>query len=303
VKAKSRLLVLTVGLLLVSLGGPETLAQDLLFRHQGNPYAGAYGLRSSYVAAAPLRLSGVEYGDVDTLELSVQYTGSRAVHTNLSIQVGGRFQWFHSDVPAAAPAPENLYAASVELGTQWRFASRWTLQVGLRPGLYSDLQDIDVGDFNLPVLALAYWRWRPDLTFIMGFSYNARRDLPVIPGLGLRWEFADRWNLLLVYPVPRVTYHVNDQWDLYAGVRLIRTSFRVSKNFGDAFGRPELNDQDVSYNDWRAALGVRREVGSGMNVTLEAGWMIQREFNFDNRDLRLDGDGAPFVSLSFGGRY
>lgn len=286
-----------------AVSGYESMAQDLLFRHRGKPYAGAYELRSSYVAPAPLKLGDLDYGDLDTFELEVSYVGSREVRTNLSLQAGARLQWFHSDVPTGAPAPDDLYGLSLELGAQWNFASRWTLQASLRPGLYSDLADIDAGDFNLPVLALAYWRWRPELTLIMGFSYNPRRDLPVIPGLGVRWEFAPRWNLLLVFPVPRVTYQINDEWDVYAGVRLIRTSFRVSKTFGDAYGRPELNDEDVSFNDWRATLGVRRSIGAGLDVTLEGGWMVQREFNFDNRDLRLEGDGAPFVSLSFGGRY
>ena len=72
------------------------------------------------------------------------------------------------------------------------------------------------------LLALAYWQVHPKLTIIGGVSYNPRRDVPVIPGLGVRWEFADRWDLLLVYPVPRIRFEAGERITLHAGVRRIQ---------------------------------------------------------------------------------
>ncbi len=297
-------LAFAITALLALLGGtPSANAQGELIQHRGERHVSSYALRSSYVLPAPFREHGRDLGDIDTFEFRLRYVSSYQVHTNWSIQGGVNFQWLHSAVPVGAPAPDNLYGAALELGAQWAPTRKWIFQLGLRPGFYSDFEDIDAGDFNLPVLALAYWQCHPRLTAILGFSYSPRRDTPVIPGIGVRWAFADRWNLLLVYPVPRITYEANDKIDLFAGVRLIRTSFRVGKGFGDPYGRPDLNDQDVSYNDWRATAGLRYGLSRSLNLTLEAGWMVEREFNFDDRDYRLVGDGAPFVGLSLGGTY
>jgi opacity protein-like surface antigen len=137
----------------------------------------------------------------------------------------------------------------------------------------------------------------------MGFNFSYRRDVPVIPGLGVRWGFAKDWTLLLVYPVPRVEYAVTPDLTTYAGVRLIRSNYRVSETFGDQVGVPQLNNADVSYNDWRVGAGLRYRFSRLFNLTAEGGWMVGRDFEYRDEDVTVRGNGAPYVALQLTGAY
>lgn len=257
----------------------------------------------SYVAPSPLSLGGTEFGDVDTLSARVSWQSTFGLNECWSGIAGFNLHGTWFNVPGAAPIPDSLYETSVRVGGVWRMNEDWTFQGLLSPGLYSDLEDIDGGDFNVPGLLLAFWQLNDRLQLIAGASFNARRDLPVIPAIGGRWQFADDWTLLAVFPTPRIEYAASEALTVFAGAELVRTAYRVAEDFGDRFGRPDLNDQDVSYNEWRVGAGARWRVAPAFSVSLDAGWMGEREFNFDDRDFELTSEGAPYVQISVGGTY
>lgn len=267
------------------------------------PFAGRYYTEIAYVLPSSVSLNGVEFGDVDTTEAQISYQASIRASDRASWIAGVELRGTWFDVPGTAPIPDGLYETSLRLGAIWRFAEDWTFQTILSPGLYSDLKDIDDGDFNLPGVALFFWQLQERLQLIGGAAVNLRRDVPVIPALGARWGFADRWTLLAVYPTPRVEYAASDSVTVFAGAELIRTAYRVAEDFGDRFGRPELNDEDLSYNEWRVGAGLRWRIAPAFTVSLDGGWMGDREFNFDEVDVDLEGDGAPYVQLSVGGTF
>jgi hypothetical protein len=262
-----------------------------------------YHTEFAYVLPSPLALEGTTFGDVDTTEAQVSYQVSVPVSECLAVLAGLELRGTWFDVPGAAPIPDALYETSARIGAHWQFADAWRLQVLLSPGLYSDFQDIDAGDLYVPGLLLAFWDVSPRLQLIGGASVNLRRDLPVIPAFGGRWRFADDWTLLAVFPTPRIEYAASRAVTVFAGAEIIRTAYRVAEDFGDAFGRPELNDEDLSYNEWRVGAGVRWRIAPAATVSLDGGWMGDREFNFDERDVELDGDGAPYVQISLGGTF
>lgn len=257
----------------------------------------------SYVTPSTLHLGATEFGDVDTLSARVSWQNTVRINDSWSGIAGFDVHGTWFDVPGAAPIPDSLYETSARLGGIWRLNERWTFQGTLSPGLYSDLRDIDGGDFNVPGLLLAFWQVDDRLQLIAGAGFNARRDLPVIPALGARWRFADDWTLLAIFPTPRIEYRVNEALTAFVGAELVRSAYRVSEHFGDRFGRPDLNDQDVSYNEWRVGAGARWNIGRAIAVSFDAGWMGEREFNFHDSGFELTSDGAPYVQISVGGRY
>lgn len=257
----------------------------------------------AYVTPSALSLGGVEFGDVDTLSTRVSYLSTFRLADAWSGIAGFDLHGTWFDVPGAAPIPDALYETSLRLGAVWRVNECWTVQAMVSPGLYSDLKDIDGGDFNVPGLVLAFWQVNERLQLIAGAGVNARRDLPVIPAIGGRWRFADDWTLMAVFPTPRIEYAASEAVTVFVGAELVRSAYRVAEDFGDRFGRPDLNDQDVSYNEWRVGAGVRWKVAGAVSLALDAGWMGEREFNFDDREVELTSDGAPYVQFSIGGTY
>ncbi len=257
----------------------------------------------SYVTPSALRLGAAQFGDVDTLSARVSWQNIFRLNECWSGIAGFDLHGTWFDVPGAAPIPGSLHETSVRLGGLWRRNEKWTFQGMLSPGLYSDLKDIDGGDFNVPGLFLAFWQVHDRLQLIAGAGVNARRDLPVIPALGARWRFADDWTLLAVFPTPRIEYAATESLTLFAGAELVRSAYRVAEDFGNRFGRPDLNDQDISYNEWRVGAGVRWRIAGTLSVSVDAGWTGEREFNFDDRNLELTSKGAPYAQISVGGTY
>lgn len=290
--------------------GPDTLAQTGPGARAGVSVDAAfteitsrYHTEFAYVLPSSLSFEGTTFGDVDTTEAQVSYQVSVPVSECLALLAGFELRGTWFDVPGAAPIPDALYETSARLGANWRMSDTWRLQVLLSPGLYSDFQDIDSGDLAVPGLILAFWDVSPRLQLIGGASINLRRDLPVIPAIGGRWQFADDWTLLAVFPTPRIEYAASRAVTVFAGAEIIRTAYRVAKNFGDAYGRPELNDEDLSYNEWRVGAGVRWRLAPALTVAFDGGWMGDREFNFDERDFALDSEGAPYFQISVGGTF
>ncbi|MCC6234335.1 MAG: hypothetical protein IT580_16955 [Verrucomicrobiales bacterium] len=269
----------------------------------GGEAGSRYYTEFSHVFDSSVSLEGVGLGDVSTTAAQVSYQVSIPTSERYAWIVGMELRGTWFDAPDAAPIPDGLYETSLRVGNSWRFADRWRLQTLVSPGLYSDLEDVDGGDFNAPLLALAFWSVRENLDLIGGLSLNLRRDVPVIPALGARWGFADKWTLLAVYPSPRVEYAASDAVTVFAGAELVRTAYRVGKNFGSELGRPALNDEDLSYNEWRVGAGVRWSISRSFVVALDGGWAGDREFNFEDADVELDGQGAPYLQLAISGSY
>lgn len=265
--------------------------------------SGRYFSEISYVAPSALTLGNTALGDVDTLSAQVTYQSTIRQTDAWSWILGFDLQGTWFEAPAQAPIPEALYETSLRIGGTWTIGDDWSLQTLLSPGLYSDLEDVDGGDFNLPGLVLAFWQATERLQLIGGAGVNVRRDLPVIPAIGGRWRFADDWTLLAVFPTPRIEYAASETVTAFAGAELVRTAYRVAEDFGDRFGRPELNGQDVSYNEWRVGAGLRWRISRAFGLSLDAGWMGEREFNFDDRDVDLESDGAPYVQFGVSGSY
>lgn len=257
----------------------------------------------SYVLPSSVSGPGGNLGDADTLAFQVSHQVTVPFSPTWS-GIGGvewRGTWF--DAPSAAPIPESLHEISLRLGALWRFSDRASAQLLLSPGLYSDMRDIHGGDFNAPALLLAFWQLNDQLQLIGGASVNVRRDLPVIPALGARWQFADRWSLLAAYPTPRIEYAATSDLTTFIGAEIIRSAYRVSRNFGDEFGQPALNNQDLSYNEWRVGAGARWQWNPTFHVALEGGWMGEREWNFEDRNVDYTTDGAPYFQISLQARF
>jgi hypothetical protein len=296
---------LTLALATSTLAAPTAFAQTgpRMGAAADTSYSARYYSEFAYVLPSALQLDSTEFGDVSTSAAQVSYQaiipGSKTVSWIAGIDLQGT--WF--DRPGNAPIPDALYETSLRVGTVWRFADDWTLQVMLSPGLYSDFKDFDGDDFKVPGLILAFWQLNERLQLIGGASVDIRRDLPVIPALGARWNFAEDWTLLAVFPSPRIEYAATDTLTAFVGAELVRTAYRVAEDFGDRFGRPELNDQDMSYNEWRVGVGVRWTPCRAFTVSLDGGWMGERQYNFDDRDFELTSDGAPYVQLGISGTY
>ncbi len=256
----------------------------------------------SVAGSSELREGTINHGDLRHHALRLDGVHTIPLGNDASYLIGGSWRRFEFS-NLSAPIPESVDALTMKLGYSRTLSPQWTLLGEIDPGLYSDFKDISRDDFNAPIgLRVAYAVSR-ELQWLFGMNIDFRSSNPVIGGFGLRWQFARDWTLAFIVPEPRLEYALSPTVRLTAGASLRGGTFRVAENFGRRRGRAELDNQDIDFREITAGFGARWEVKPGLNVSATAGWMIDRRFEFDDRDLLLNGDGAPLLRLSVNGTF
>jgi hypothetical protein len=245
--------------------------------------------------------SGAEVA-VTAFELSAKTR--RALRQDLFLGYGLKLEHFDIDAPASVPLPDRLQGLAVELSATRVFSPEWTGTVVLSPGLYAASGDFGGDAFNVPVLALATWRSGPDLSLFGGARYDGFSDTPVIPFLGVRWQATPEVTLTVGAPRTEVSYRGAGDREWFFGASFQGGGFAVD----DAAlpvpaGYPRLRDTVVDYREIRIGGGLRMPLGEGLRLELEAGWMVDRRFDYHERSLEVKTDGAASVRLGLSARF
>ncbi len=266
-------------------------------------FGGSYSLEFSHSTDAALNRGNTVLGDLDASWLRAGYSVRFDTSPSYSWSVG--LQWDHArfDAPAGAPVPEDIYGLSVRLISNWRVNERWFVRSDLRPGLYTDFEDISGGDFNVPVTVAIGYEVNPDLQVLFAVNVDLRREFPVVGGPGVIWRFADGWRLSLLIPRPQIEFTASESVTLFAGGELRATAIRVAEDFGTTVGNPVLNDDQVTYRELRVGGGVRWDLNRLFRLTVEGGYALDRRFEFDRGNVLLNGDGAPYFTVGVSGSY
>lgn len=196
------------------------------------------------------------------------------------LRLGFEWQRFSFGLPARAPLPNTLQALTAVVGLDLQLFNSWLVRIEAAPGFYSGSGDVSADTFNIPFVIGASYIASAELQWILGVSVDVNRAITVFPGLGVRWKFADQWVLNAVLPSPRLEYARNKELTLYGGADLVGSSFRVSRDFGDAHGDPRLNRAVVDLIEIRAGIGASWKISSWLQADLEAGCVVYRDFNF-----------------------
>ena len=85
---------------------------------------------------------------------------------------------------------------------------------------------------------------------------------------------------------------------LSVGASLRGDTFRVGDDFGRARSRPALNGQIGGDREIDVGIGASRQLAPGTTLHLGVGQMTDCRFEFDDRNLLLNGDRAPSAQLA-----
>jgi len=256
----------------------------------------------SFTGSSAIAEGTVSRGDLEHQSFRIDGVRTIGLDRGAAILVGG--SWRRLDFSGATfPIPESLTAMALKLGYSRPLNQQWSLRAEIDPGLYSDFEDISGDDFNAPIgLRMVYAASR-ELQWLFGLNVDLRSSNPVIGGFGVRWQFAKDWTLLFLIPEPRIEYAVSPTVRIFGGASLRGGTFRVAEDYGRARGRPELDNQDIDFREISAGVGVRWQLQPGLNLTASGGWSIDRRFEFEERNLLLNGDGAPTFQLALNGSF
>lgn len=241
-------------------------------------------------------------GEIRHQHALVEGVGTFALAGDASLLAG--VSWKRFDFSGSrADVPGSLTMLAVKLGYARMLSPQWSLRAEIDPGIYSDLEDIGSDDFNAPFGVRALYAASRDLQWGFALLVDPRSRRPVIGGVGARWRFAARWTLLAFVPAPRVEYEVSPQFTLFAGAAIRGGTFRVGDDFGRRRGRPALDNQTIDFREITVGAGARWQLQPGLSANVGVGWMLDRRFEFDERDLLINGDGAPSFTISMSGAF
>lgn len=179
-------------------------------------------------------------------------------------------------LPTGVDLPDNLYDFSLDVGWKPRLA-RWLFaDVGVTPGLYSDLRDVNADAFQLRGRGLAIVAFSESLQAVAGALYVNRNKTKVLPAGGVIWQPDEDTKLTLVFPAPKIAYRFASEgeaaWWGYVAGEFGGGRWSVER----ANGQSDLLD----YTDVRALAGVERVCPHGLSGHLECGYVFGRRVNF-----------------------
>jgi len=252
----------------------------------------------SYVSPAATRFGPGQEGDI-----SVQRSGLDNIFTSralMSFLFHGGVEWDRLGIRTAStlPIPDSLHRINGFFATDFRWSENSMVRLQAVPGFYTDSNPIETKTFNTP-WAIAYTRI-PSKRFqwTIALSGNGWREMPLAPGGGFRWQISDRWKLKFLMPYPQIEYRAAEALHLWVGMELFGDSYRVSSRFGSDRGIPSLDRALVDYQEVRVGSGFSWNILPLLAVEMEAGYLLDREINFHNNNLRSSSGKAAFGAIS-----
>lgn len=199
--------------------------------------------------------------------------------------------------------PETLQELSLSLGVRRELSAKWGFAAYLRPGFYGDFERFDQDSFNVPLLLLTSYRESATRAWFFGMNANAFSDHPVLPAFGLRWEVAPNWTFDLGYPRTSLLHTWGEELKVGVGVSAQGGNYRVTESLGvPALGVRRLANTYLDYSEYRAGFRLEKALGRTFIFDLEFGVLIEREFDFFDRDYEFDGSGGLYAGLALRGR-
>jgi opacity protein-like surface antigen len=254
----------------------------------------------SFVGSAPMHSGGVHIGSMEEQSSFLHAVISSKLTEGRLLRFGVEWQRYSFSLPASAPLPNTLQSVNLVAGLDMEFGS-WIVRAEAYPGFYSDFHDITSRDFNIPFVIGGTYLVNSELQWVLGLSVDLQRSYPVIPAVGVRWQFAGKWVLNAILPRPRLEYQFNDSTTLFVGGDIKAGTYRVDDKFGSSHGKPALNGAAVDYTEARVGGGASIKATSRVKVDLEAGYMPFREFDFHRADVTLKNDrGAAYGQIIVG---
>jgi Domain of unknown function (DUF6268) len=266
----------------------------------------SYDFGWSFSSQEDLSRGAARAGEVSVHRFDFSLSSRARLSESTSFAYGLAYATNRLDASAAI-LPDELSELSLNLGLIHRHSESLTLAAYARPGFYGDFDDLNGDAFNAPLLLTAGWSPSRELTWLFGLNVNAFSDNPVLPILGVRWQFATDWLFNVGFPRSGLTYKASEKLNLAAGVSFQGGSFRVGRDPRatplSLPVAPGLADTYLDYREVRAGLNLEYDLSETLKLTADVGAVTDRKFDWFDRDYRLDGDTGAYFSLALKGSF
>lgn len=257
------------------------------------PFATRWEVDSGYVFPADTTAAGWD-------ELSMVEMGAWARFGNWESESGLDFDlrglWDTMLVDVSAPDADLYPLTMARAALEWtqRFENGGALALDAEPGLYSGLESFEGDDFSVPFGFTGSMAVNPSFAWLAGLSVYPTFDQVVDPRLGVRLAHRDNVILDIAYPETRLVLSPVEGFRASAGIRV---SLWPEYNMGDD---PR---ERLQYDEIRASGALEFAIGPSLELSLQGGYLLNREMAFESGAEDVEIEDAPFAKLGLNGRF
>ncbi len=260
-----------------------------------------------YAGETDLEARGAPAGDVAVSLFSADLeTPLRPLSASTRLSAGFSYRGFQLDNGGGAPLPERLESIEARLSAFHKLNERWSLLGTLSPGAHAADGAFTTDSLALSGLFLGSYEVSSTLTLGAGLVFDSLSEsLPVLPVVGVRWEFVDAWTFTVAFPSSGVSWRASDRLTLRATLELDVGSFYVEDDPAPGLvGKPSLRDTVADFTAVSGALGADYDVTDSLTVSASLGYNFTRTVDYDERGYELEAnDGAPMVRLGLAYKF
>ncbi|BET69459.1 hypothetical protein ASA1KI_43770 [Opitutales bacterium ASA1] len=268
------------------------------------PASGLQTAVSFFYALSPR--SGLEGGaageEVSINHYEIEFDAAKRVSDDMAVFFGLSDRYTDLDISGAVPLPETLHAVGLSVGARRSLADcigpDWSGTVRLGTEFSADSSALSDAGATFTGAVFVSRRQSDTFSWDLGLLARSHGDLPVLPLIGAKWAFAPQWAATLGFPETAVTYRQSERLSLQAGVGLHGGLYHVS-----TARAPGLGDTWLEYSEIRVGITVTYELRENLTLTLGGGAVVDREFDYYDRDRSVDGESASYLSLGLKTRF
>ena len=196
--------------------------------------------------------------------------------------------------PRQTDLPDSLYDMQAEVAWMRRFDARWRLRLAATGGFYSDSVTFSDG-LRFSGQSLMTYECNPDLQLVGGASIINLENRRILPVGGIVWYPNDRHRFELIYPEWKVAFIAQQtllwtKWAYATGGFWGRT-WEIRRASGAV--------DDITYSDWRVAVGMEKKAESDIYSFVEIGVAFSREVDYESDVGDYDPGTVGFVRGGF----
>src|SRR2546423_2503217 len=190
--------------------------------------------------------------------------------------------------------PDHLQTIHALLAYEYIFKDHAGAGIEIDPGPYFQ-NDITGDSIDVPWKVWVTFPLQKDKIYaVIGAGGSIYSSPIAAPGGGLIWLFSDHFRLEGVFPKPALVWNPNDDWEFRVGANLFFESYRTDDVITPA-RKLRVQNAIVQYSEERVGAMVTYSHFKPLDITLDGGCMIQRDFDFFRVPVSARTKPAPYI--------
>jgi hypothetical protein len=235
-------------------------------------------------------------GEQDVAYQSAEYGHRFRISGNWYFRAGLAYERYDFG-GTKAPVPGKLQSFRVPLAIEYVQNDYVGATVKIEPGFFYE-SDVRANAFDIPWEAYFTVKLRDDHLYgVLGASGAQYCEIPVVPIIGAIWivDDAKKWRVEALFPRPAIVYNRSEDWEFRLQGEIKGGGFRTDNSITNT--PRKLNNAVVEYYEYRVGAQVTFSKWKPFDLVLNAGYSLQREFDYYRAEKSFKADPAPYVRL------